>query len=166
MHRPHSLSIHLYPRHWPLFDSWYHRQAADLMSWAETLITLVYYCDRNTAKLGMFTTWPGRHTHGDLLTKDHKGKHPESGGVRREITCWHQAEESEAKGGGFRRLMPASDLLTRTTRWAGVFLLFRTYLWNKQQLMSINLTMWSTHHAVPRGGGSRSFLRDALSSTV
>ena len=47
---------------------------------------------------------------------DHKGKHPESGGAaRREISCWHQAEESDAEGGGFRRLMPATDLPTRTT---------------------------------------------------
>ena len=73
-----------------------------------------------------------------------KGKHPESGGARREITCWHQAEESDAEGGGYRRLMPASDLSTRTTRRVGVFLLYGTYLWNKQQVMSINLTMWST----------------------
>ena len=72
-----------------------------------------------------------------------KGKHPESGGARREITCWHQAEESGAEGGGFRRLMPASDLPTRTTRRAGVFLSYRTYLWHKQQVMSINLTTWS-----------------------
>ena len=59
-----------------------------------------------------------------------KGKHPESGGARREITCWHQAE-----------LMPASDLPTHTTLRAGVFLLYRTYLWNKQQVVSINLTI-------------------------
>ena len=79
-----------------------------------------------------------------------KGKHPESGGARREITCWHQAEESDAEGGGFLRLMSASDLPTRTTRLAGVFLLYRTYLWNKQQVMSINLTTWSTmqYHVV------------------
>ena len=74
-----------------------------------------------------------------------------SGGARREITCWHQAEESNANGGGFRRLMPASDLPTCTTRRAGVFLLYSTYLWNnKQQVMSINLTTWSTmqYHVV------------------
>ena len=55
-----------------------------------------------------------------------------------------------ASGGGFRRLMPASDLPTRTTRRAGVFLLYHTYLWNKQQVMSINLTTWSTmqYHVV------------------
>ena len=29
-----------------------------------------------------------------------KGKHLELGGARREITCWHQAEESYAEGGG------------------------------------------------------------------
>ena len=79
-----------------------------------------------------------------------KRKHPESGGARREITCWHQAEESDAEGGGFRRLIPASDLPTRTTRRMGVFLLYRTYLWNKQQVMLINLTTWSTmqYHVV------------------
>ena len=79
-----------------------------------------------------------------------KWKHPESGGPRRKIICWHQAEESDAEGGGFRRLMPASDLPTRTTRRVGVFLLYRTYLWNKQQVMSINLTTWSTmqYHVV------------------
>ena len=49
-----------------------------------------------------------------------------------------------ASGGGFRCLMPASDLPTHTTRRAGVFLLYHTYLWNKQQVMSINLTTWST----------------------
>ena len=27
---------------------------------------------------------------------DTKGKHTESGGARREITCWHQAEDSDA----------------------------------------------------------------------
>ena len=79
-----------------------------------------------------------------------KGKNPESGGARREITCWHQAEESDAEGGGFLCLMPASDLPTRTNRKAGVFLLYRIYLWNKQQVMSINLTTWSTmqYHVV------------------
>ena len=78
-----------------------------------------------------------------------KGKHPEWGGVRREISCWNQAEESDAEGWGFRRLMPASDLPPHTPRRAGVFLLYRTYLWNKQ-VMSINLTMWSTmqYHVV------------------
>ena len=78
------------------------------------------------------------------------GKHPESVGVRRENTWWHQAEESDAEGRGFRCLMPASDLPTRTTRRAAVFLLYRTYLWNKQQVMSINLTTWSTmqYHVV------------------
>ena len=44
-----------------------------------------------------------------------KGKHPELGGARREITCWHQAEESDTEGGVFRRLIPASDLRTHTT---------------------------------------------------
>ena len=46
--------------------------------------------------------------------------------------------------------MPASDLPTRTSRQVGVFLLYRTYLRNKQQVMSINLTMWSTmqYHVV------------------
>ena len=73
-----------------------------------------------------------------------RGKHPEARGARSEITCGHQAEESDAEGGGFRRLMPASDLPTRTTRRAGVFLLYRTYLWNKQQVISINITTWST----------------------
>ena len=34
---------------------------------------------------------------------------------------------SLASGGGFRRLVPASDLPTRTTRRAGVLLLHRTY---------------------------------------
>ena len=79
-----------------------------------------------------------------------KGKRPESGGARSEITCWHQAEESDAEGGGFRRLIPASDLPTRTTRRVGVFLLYRTYLWNKQQVMSINLITCSTtkYHVV------------------
>ena len=77
-----------------------------------------------------------------------KGKHPELGGTRREITCWHQAEESDAEGGGFRRLMPASDLPTRTIRRVGVFLLYPTYLWNKQQVMSINLTTMQYHVVV------------------
>ena len=40
--------------------------------------------------------------------------------------------------------MPASDLPTHTTWRAGVFLLYRTYLLNKQQMLSINLTRWST----------------------
>ena len=52
----------------------------------------------------------------DVYSQVPKGKHPESGGARREITCWHQAMESDAEGGGFRHLMPASDLPTRTTR--------------------------------------------------
>ena len=73
------------------------------------------------------------------------------GGIRSiwEITCWHQASESSAFGVRFLR-MPASDLLTRTTRRVGVFLLYRTYLWNKQQVMSINFTTWSTmqYHVV------------------
>ena len=79
-----------------------------------------------------------------------KGKHPESGSGRREITYWHQAEESDANGGVYRRLMPTSDLPARTTRRVGVFLLYRIYLWNKQQVMSINLTTWSTmqYHVV------------------
>ena len=63
-----------------------------------------------------------------------------SGGARREIICWHQAGESHAEGGGFRRLMPASDLPTRTTRRASAFLLYHTYVWNKQQVLSINFT--------------------------
>ena len=77
-------------------------------------------------------------------------KTPRVGWCKEGITRWHQAEESDAEGGGFRRLLPASDLPTRTTRRAGVFLLYRTYLWNKQQVMSINLTMWSTmqYHVV------------------
>ena len=85
-----------------------------------------------------------------FLEPSNKAKHPESGGARREIICWDQAEESDAKGGRFRRLIPANDPPTRTTRRAGVFLLYRTYLWNKQQVMPINLTTWSTmqYHVV------------------
>ena len=76
---------------------------------------------------------------------DCKGKHPKSGGARMEITYWHHAE-----GGRFRRLMPASDLPARTIQRAVVLLLYRTYLWNKQQVMSINLAIWSTmqYHVV------------------
>ena len=79
--------------------------------------------------------------------------------------CWHGSVVNKGKtpsrvvrGGprrfiaGIRRriLMPASDLPTRTTRWVGVFLLYRNYLWNKQQVMSINLTTWTTmqYHVV------------------
>ena len=84
---------------------------------------------------------------------------------------WHQAEDSDAwcqqviswlalpykqvfsfytVFTWFWLLMTASDLLTRTTRQAGAFLLYRTYLWNKQQVMSINLIMCSTmqYHVV------------------
>ena len=68
-----------------------------------------------------------------------------------------------ASGGGFRRLMQASDLPTRTIWRAGVFLLYRAYLWNKQQ---VNKSYYVIHHAVPHGGGSRYFLRITLSSPV
>ena len=43
----------------------------------------------------------------------------------------------------------------------GVFLLYRTYL-----LSDVNKSYYVIHHAVPRGGGSRSLLRDTLSSAV
>ena len=72
-----------------------------------------------------------------------------------------------ASGGGFRRLMPASDLPTCTTRQAGVFLLYRTYLWNKQQVMSINLTSYYViHHAVPLGGRSHTVVFYVIHSQV
>ena len=59
---------------------------------------------------------------------DPKGKH--------QLVGWCESgDHLLASGGGFRRLMPASDLPTRTTRRAGVFLLYCTYLWNKQQVM-------------------------------
>ena len=55
---------------------------------------------------------------------------------------------------GIRRRITTPD----ASKWSpdshhptrGVFLLYRTYLWNKQQVMSINLTTWSTmqHHVV------------------
>ena len=35
------------------------------------------------------------HVHA-TIPRWHKGKHPELGSVRREITCWHQAEDSDA----------------------------------------------------------------------
>ena len=37
-------------------------------------------------------------------------KHPELGGARNEIPCWHQASESSACGIGSLCLMPAGDL--------------------------------------------------------
>ena len=65
-----------------------------------------------------------------------KGKHP--------LIGWCESRDHLlASGRGFQPLMPASDLPTRTTRWAGVFLLYRTYLWIKQ-VKSINLITWST----------------------
>ena len=39
----------------------------------------------------------------------------------------HQAEESNAASGGFRRLMPASDLQTHYTQQVCVLLLYRTF---------------------------------------
>ena len=61
-----------------------------------------------------------------------------SGGANREITCWRQASESSAW---------CQQVIFRR---AGVFLLYRTYLWNKQHVMSINLTTWSAmqYHVV------------------
>ena len=35
----------------------------------------------------------------------------------------------------------------------------------KQTTSDVNKSYYVIHHAVPRGGGSRSFLRDTLSST-
>ena len=47
-------------------------------------------------------------------------KYSSSGGVRRETTCWHQAEGSNGNSRGPWRLVTASDLATRTT-WHVVF---------------------------------------------
>ena len=40
-----------------------------------------------------------------------------------EVTCWHYADRSNGEAGGSRRLLPASDLPTRTTR-RGLFSIY------------------------------------------
>ena len=95
-------------------------------------------------------TSPAERKQGERKTKSMcedrhflKGKHP--------LVGWCETgDHLLASGGGFLRLMPASDIPIRITRRAGVFLLYRTYLWNKQQVMSIDLTTWSTmqYHVV------------------
>ena len=96
-----------------------------------------------------------------LTQSGHKGKHPKSGGERREITCWHQAEESDAKSEDsdawcqqvISRLAPQDERVFS-------FYTVLTYGINNK------FTYYVIHHAVPRGGGSHSFLRDTLSSTL
>ena len=78
------------------------------------------------------------YSHCSTIGTDWKENTRSSGDARREITCWHQAEGSSAW---------CQQVISRR---AGIFLLYHTYLWNKQQVMSINLTTWSTmqYHVV------------------
>ena len=80
-----------------------------------------------------------------LVMTGSKWKHPKWGdGARREITCWHQAEDSDAWCQQvISRLAPPNE-------WVFSFYKYPTNLWNKQQVMSINLTTWSTmqYHVV------------------
>ena len=85
-----------------------------------------------------------------------KGKHPESGGARREITCWHQAEDSDAWCQQvISRLAPPNE---RVFSFYTVLL----FLWRRRREIFRSAFYYVIHHAVPRGGGSRSFLRDTL----
>ena len=68
---------------------------------------------------------------------DSKGKHPLVGWCEEEdhlLASGGGIMESDAQGGGFWRLMAASDLPTRTARLAGVFLLLHLLLWRRSEI--------------------------------
>ena len=90
-----------------------------------------------------------------------KGKHPESGGASREITCWHQAEDSDA---WCQQVI--SRLAPPNVRVFSFFTVLLCFFEEEEVKFLGQHFYYAIHYAVPRGGGSRSFLRDTLSSTV